>query len=219
MRGRAELCAPSTAAWPAACDSSHPVSWSRSAAGRCRAGSCCGFRRFFAISLSASSPALRGSTRWRSTPTPSSPTAFHLPLTVSSAQRLASFMNHLDSNLAREAGRLIDWREKFWGRRSQVAAVSREDDARIARLRYVLAHGVREGLVGSPLEWPGAHSAGAAPRQPSRRPLDRPPARSRGGAQPTASGPRGLRGSRGASPRASALLEGRRAAPETLRCP
>jgi REP element-mobilizing transposase RayT len=82
---------------------------------------------------------------------------FHLLLTVPDAQRLASFMNYLNSNLAREAGRLIRWREKFWGRRYQAILVSNEEEAQIARLRYVLAHGVKEGLVGSPLDWPGAH--------------------------------------------------------------
>lgn len=84
---------------------------------------------------------------------------FHLLLTVSDARRLAEFMNYLNSNLAREAGRLIRWREKFWGRRYQAILVSNEPEAQIARLRYVLAHGAKEGLVGSPLDWPGAHCA------------------------------------------------------------
>jgi len=82
---------------------------------------------------------------------------YHLLLSVPSAQRLASFMNYLNSNLAREAGRLIRWREKFWGRRYQAILVSNEDRAQIDRLRYLLAHGVKEGLVGSPIDWPGAH--------------------------------------------------------------
>ncbi len=86
---------------------------------------------------------------------------FHLLVTVASAQRLAEFMTYLNSNLAREAGRLIGWREKFWGRRYQAILVSNEDPAQVERLRYVLAHGVKEGLVGSPLDWPGAHCARA----------------------------------------------------------
>jgi REP element-mobilizing transposase RayT len=86
---------------------------------------------------------------------------FHLLLTVESAQRLAAFMNYLNSNLAREAGRLIRWREKFWGRRYQAILVTAEEEAQIDRLRYLLAHGAKEGLVASPLEWPGAHCARA----------------------------------------------------------
>jgi hypothetical protein len=86
---------------------------------------------------------------------------FHLLLTVRDAQRLASFMNYLNSNLAREAGRLVRWREKFWGRRYQAILVADEPEAQIARLRYLLAHGVKEGLVGSPVDWPGAHCARA----------------------------------------------------------
>ena len=82
---------------------------------------------------------------------------FHLLLTVADAQRLASFMNYMNSNLAREAGRLVRWKEKFWGRRYQAILVSNEEEAQVARLRYVLAHGVKEGLVASPRDWPGAH--------------------------------------------------------------
>ncbi len=86
---------------------------------------------------------------------------FHLLLTVANAQRLAAFMNYLNSNLAREAGRLIRWREKFWGRRYQAILVTAEEEAQVARLRYLLAHGTKEGLVASPLDWPGAHCARA----------------------------------------------------------
>jgi len=86
---------------------------------------------------------------------------YHLLLTVPDAQRLARFMNYLNSNLAREAGRLVRWREKFWGRRYQAILVSNEEEAQVGRLRYVLAHGAKEGLVASPLEWPGAHCARA----------------------------------------------------------
>jgi REP element-mobilizing transposase RayT len=86
---------------------------------------------------------------------------YHLLLTAPDARRLASFMNYLNSNLAREAGRLIRWKEKFWGRRYQAILVSNEESAQVARLRYVLAHGAKEGFVASPLDWPGAHCARA----------------------------------------------------------
>jgi len=64
---------------------------------------------------------------------------FHLLLRVESTRQLALFMGHFNSNLAREAGRLVRWREKFWGRRYQSIPVSDEEAAQVERLRYVLA--------------------------------------------------------------------------------
>jgi len=84
---------------------------------------------------------------------------YHLLLTVPDARRLAAFMGYFNSNLAREAGRLIRWREKFWGRRYQAILVSTEEASQVGRLRYLLSHGAKEGLVGSPRDWPGAHAA------------------------------------------------------------
>ncbi len=54
-------------------------------------------------------------------------------------------MGHFNSKLAREVGRLTDWREKVFGRRYQVILISSEDRAQIERLRYVLSHGCKEG--------------------------------------------------------------------------
>lgn len=67
----------------------------------------------------------------------------------------------MGSNLAREAGRLYQWKEKFWGRRYQAIVVSNEVEAQISRLAYLLSHGAKEGLVERPQEWPGAHSVTA----------------------------------------------------------
>ncbi len=86
---------------------------------------------------------------------------FHLLLSVSSARRLSEFMNYLNSNLAREVGRAIDWREKFWGRRYQEILVSDEEAAQVARLLYILRHGCKENLVRRPTDWPGATSVSA----------------------------------------------------------
>jgi hypothetical protein len=86
---------------------------------------------------------------------------YHLLASVRDAQQLAEFMNYLNSNLAREAGRLVRWREKFWGRRFQAVIVSDEEEAQVSRLAYVLAQGVKEGLVASPFDWPGVHCAQA----------------------------------------------------------
>lgn len=82
---------------------------------------------------------------------------YHLLVSVKNVFQLARFMNFLNSNLAREAGRLHDWKEKFWGRRYQAIVVSEEEAAQMKRLRYILSHGCKEGLVARPQEWPGAH--------------------------------------------------------------
>lgn len=86
---------------------------------------------------------------------------YHLLLAPTSARQLSDFMTFVNSNIAREVGRLVDWKEKFWSRRYQAIVVSDEVPAQLGRLEYFLAHGVKESLVESPLEWPGVHSARA----------------------------------------------------------
>src|SRR5436305_3282198 len=80
---------------------------------------------------------------------------YHLILRVEDAEQLSSFMCYLNSNLAREAGRLVDWGEKFWSRRYRSIVISEEEGAQVGRLKYVASHGAKEGLVDSPSEWPG----------------------------------------------------------------
>ena len=54
----------------------------------------------------------------------------------------------------RKVGRLVDWSGGFWERRYSAEPVL-DDTALVGRLRYVLAHGVKEGLVEKSAEWPG----------------------------------------------------------------
>ncbi len=85
----------------------------------------------------------------------------HLLLEVDDSKQLADFMRFVSSKIAREAGRRFGWSEKFWGRRYSSIVVSDEPAAQIARLRYVLAHGVKENLVSRCVDWPGVHAAEA----------------------------------------------------------
>ncbi len=80
---------------------------------------------------------------------------YHLLLRIEDTRQLSAFMNHFNSTLAREAGRLAEWREKFWSRRFQAIPISDEPEAQIERLAYVLAHGCKEGLVERLRDWPG----------------------------------------------------------------
>lgn len=86
---------------------------------------------------------------------------YHLLLRPRDAPQLAAFMGYLNGNLAREAGRLHRWRQKFWGRRYRAIPVSHEPEAQIARLRYLLEQGCKENLVAAPQDWPGASSLAA----------------------------------------------------------
>ena len=82
---------------------------------------------------------------------------FHLLVSVDDAGQLSRFMEYVDSNLAREVARLLDWHDRVWSRRYQAIVVSGEEAAQVERFRYLLAHGVKEGLVAKASEWPGVH--------------------------------------------------------------
>lgn len=85
----------------------------------------------------------------------------HLLLTPRDAYQLAAFMRYFNTNLSKEAGRLHNWRGTLIERRYRTILVSEESKVQIARLRYVLAHGVKEGLVAKVEAWPGPHCAAA----------------------------------------------------------
>lgn len=82
----------------------------------------------------------------------------HLLLLPADAEQLALFMGYVNSNIAREAGRLHRWRQSFWGRRYRAIVVSDETEVQVRRLRYLLEQGCKEGLVRRPEDWPGASS-------------------------------------------------------------
>jgi hypothetical protein len=83
---------------------------------------------------------------------------YHLLASVVDTTQLARFAGFLNSNLAREIGRLQDWKETLWGRRYQAVLVSGEEEPQVERLLHFARHLCREGLVSDPLEWPGATS-------------------------------------------------------------
>jgi REP element-mobilizing transposase RayT len=85
----------------------------------------------------------------------------HLLTQPADAEQLAAFMDYVNSNLAKEAGRLYDWREKIWGRRYRAIVVSDDEETQAERLRYLLENGCKENLVRRPQDWPGASSTDA----------------------------------------------------------
>ena len=84
----------------------------------------------------------------------------HFLVSPSDAGQLALFMQFVNANVAKEAGRLHLWRERLWSRRYRSIVVA-DQTAAHARLRYILAHGAKEGLVASPAAWPGPNCIAA----------------------------------------------------------
>lgn len=85
---------------------------------------------------------------------------WHALVTPCDGQALARFLQYVNANVAKAAQALNGVRGKVWQSRSSVIHVL-DEKAQLARLRYLLAHGTKEGLVASPLLWPGVTSARA----------------------------------------------------------
>ncbi len=86
---------------------------------------------------------------------------YHLLCSPKDAEQLARAMCFVNSNLARELGRIHGFREKFWSRRYRAIIVTGELAAQLERFKYLLAHGCKEGFVLTPGDWPGVHCVDA----------------------------------------------------------
>jgi len=88
---------------------------------------------------------------------------WHALASVADAAQASGFLQYVHANVAKAAQQVHGWGGTVWGRRGQIIPVL-DDAAADDRLRYILAHGAKEGLVASPLDWPGVSSAGALVR-------------------------------------------------------
>ena len=85
----------------------------------------------------------------------------HLHLIVhAEGPQLARFMQYLLGNLSKKLAPLCEptWWNHFWERRYTASPIL-DEDALEERLRYILAHGVKEGLVARVTDWEGLHCA------------------------------------------------------------
>lgn len=83
----------------------------------------------------------------------------HMLVTALNALHATSFRRDFKRDTACEIKRVTGWTGDVWARNRAVPVL--DDAAAMDRLRYVLANGVKEGLVAHPLEWPGASSTAA----------------------------------------------------------
>ncbi len=81
---------------------------------------------------------------------------FHC-LVRSESLQIPDFMQYFRGNLAKKLGQHVEWTGKFWDRRYDAEPVL-DNDSLVGRLRYILAHGVKEGLVAYCKQWPGLSS-------------------------------------------------------------
>ena len=65
----------------------------------------------------------------------------------------AAFKCHFKTNLSKELGKLYKWDGGIFSHRSRDIPI--DDDALEDRLVYLAGHGVKEGLVAHPYDWPG----------------------------------------------------------------
>ena len=86
---------------------------------------------------------------------------YHLLCTPRDAKALADCMQKVQRKISYELNRLHGRRGPLWEQRYQLVPVTDEEVAQVKRLEYVLAQGCKEGLVASPLDWPGVQSARA----------------------------------------------------------
>jgi putative transposase len=85
---------------------------------------------------------------------------WHALVTPCDAQAMRRFLQFVNGNIAKAAKEINGVKGKVWQSRASLIPVL-DDAAQLSRLRYLLAHGTKEHLVGSPLEWPGVTSARA----------------------------------------------------------
>ena len=83
---------------------------------------------------------------------------WHCLATYESPKQMASFHCHLGTHVSKEAGKLHDWSDSIFNRRYNHVELSGEAAVDRARLKYLLSQGCKEGLVASPLDWPGPSS-------------------------------------------------------------
>ena len=86
---------------------------------------------------------------------------WHLLITPDDVEQQAGFVGAFTRRLSLIAGRRHDWQGPIFVERYKALEVSAEDEAQVRRLKYVLSNGCKEGLVSSPLEWPGVPFAAA----------------------------------------------------------
>lgn len=83
----------------------------------------------------------------------------HLLLEAPTAKDISDFMESANGTIAREVGRVHQWRGcPFWSAPYSNLNVLGDEDI-VEQLKYLFAQTCKEGLVDDPRKWPGVHVA------------------------------------------------------------
>ncbi len=85
----------------------------------------------------------------------------HLIATFADVRDMAGFMRLFSHKVSVEIGKLYEWTGSVFPTRYQAIELSQEPEVEWDRLMYLTRNSCKEGLVDSPLAWPGATSAKA----------------------------------------------------------
>ena len=92
----------------------------------------------------------------------------HFHLIVRAPQgNLPRFMQFFMTNVSKKVGWLVRWGGAFWERRYSAEPIL-DQESLFGRLRYLLAHGVKERLVRRCVDWPGLNSLSMMLGPPTR---------------------------------------------------
>ena len=85
-------------------------------------------------------------------------THYHILAPADTAQDMSKFIGFINCNITRKLNALNKRSGTGWQRRFRSIGVSNDPCTQRRRLRYLLAHGVKEKLVRRAKDWPGASS-------------------------------------------------------------
>jgi hypothetical protein len=86
---------------------------------------------------------------------------WHALLTPCDGLALRQFKQYVHANIAKQVQAIHGIKGKIWAPSGSKDIQVLDEDSQLKRLKYLLSHGTKEGLVASPLLWPGLTAARA----------------------------------------------------------